>query len=371
MFDIFKIEENWVVFNDLFSKNYNGDSIRPVAQELRARRPDLKFFFCCKRKNKVKHIDMADEVLVEKSLYANYITSKAKYIISPMGMPRHGEKRKGQILVETWHGSPIKKIYLSRDKKSRKFQRYVKQFANVDLFCNQGDIHAKNLIEALNLNEKSIINCGLPRNDILFNKNDKFKMQLKEKLGLPPDKKVILYCPTWRRYDHKAVLPFSLDNLRKELKDEHVLLMRSHVGKHAWVDEKNNKIDIYDGKFVFNGGEYPDITHLYLISDILISDYSSAIFDFAITRKPQILFIYDYEQYKEEFNLYYDYNSFSPFPKVKNEAELINAIKNYPDIQNNYEDFVSEFLQYENGSAAKNLVDKMFAIDKFVLKGSF
>lgn len=360
---LFKLEENWVVFFDLFSKNHNGDSIRPIAEELRLRCPNMKFFFCCRKKDKVKHIDMADDILVEKSLYFNYVVSKAKYIVSPMGFPNNGKKRKGQILVQTWHGSPIKQLYLSRDKNSKKFQKYARQFASTDLFCNQGDIHAKYLIEALSLNENCIINSGLPRNDILFNTKEDFKAQLKGKLKIPVDKKVILYCPTWRRYDYKAVLPFSLDNLKKELGDEYVLLMRSHVGKHAWVDENNNKVNIFDEKFVFNGGEYPDVTHLYTISDILITDYSSAIFDFALTRKPQILYIYDYEDYKKEFKLYYDYNSFSPFPKVKSETKLIEVIKKYPDIQNAYNDFVNEFLQYEKGNAAKIVVSKMLAIN--------
>lgn len=360
--NLFKIEEKWVVFFDLFSKNYNGDSIRPIAEELRKRHPDFKFYFCCKKKDIVKHIDMADEVIVEKTLRFKYVTSKAKYLISPMGFPNGGKKRKGQVFVQTWHGSPIKKLYLSKDKNSKKFQKYARQFANTDLFCNQGDVHTQYLVEAFNLNEKCIINSGLPRNDILFKDNENLKKRLKAELGLPSDKKVILYCPTWRRYDYKAVIPFSLDNLKKELEDEYALLMRSHVGKHAWIDECGNKINIFDGKFVFNGGEYPEVTHLYAISDILVTDYSSAVFDFAITKKPQILYIFDYEDYKKEFQLYYDYNSFSPFPKVRDEKELIEAIKKYPDIKDEYEKFVNEFLQYEKGNAAKNVVEKMLAI---------
>lgn len=355
---LLKLEENWVVFFDLFSKNGNGDSIRPLAEELRKQRPDMKFFFCDKKKNRLEHIDMADEIITEKTFRFNYVCSKAKYIISPMGFPNGGKKRKGQVFVQTWHGSAIKKLYLSRDSEDKKYKKYAKQFVNTDFFCTQADVHSKNLAEALDLPFDKFVNTGLPRNDILFNATDAFKQNLKKKLGLPEDKKVILYCPTWRRYDYKAQLPFDLAKMKKELGDEYVLLLRSHVGKHTWVDKNNKPIEIFDNEFSFNGGDYPECTHLYVISDLMITDYSSSVFDYAITRKPQILYIYDYEDYKKEFNLYFDYNEFAPFPKPINDEQLIDAIKNYPNINDAYEDFIKNYVSYENGNATKQIIKK-------------
>lgn len=353
----FKIEENWVVFYDLFSKNGNGDSIRPIAEELKKRRPDMKFFFCDKKKARLNHIDQADEIITEKTLKFNYICSKAKYIISPMGFPNGGKKRKGQIFVQTWHGSPIKKLYLSRDKDNKKYKKYVKQFEKTDVFTMQGKKTAKLLQEALNLSEKCFLNCGLPRNDILFKANENFKNDLKKELGLPLDKKIIFYCPTWRKSNYKAVLPFDLKIFKEQLQDEYVMLIRSHVGKHKWVDSNGNFVDIFDNEFSFNGGNYPEVTHLYLISDILISDYSSSVFDFALTRKPEILYIYDYEEYKNNFGLYFDYEGFTPFLKARNQEELLYALKSCNVDQVGYNRFIEEYLEYENGAAAKQVVD--------------
>lgn len=354
---LLKIEENWVVFFDLFSKNGNGDSIRPIAEELKKRRPDMKFFFCDKKKKRLKYIEMADEIITEKTLRFKYVCSKAKYIISPMGFPDGGKKRDGQIFVQTWHGSPIKKLYLSRDKNKKKYKKYARQFENTDVFTMQGQKTAELLQEALNLPEKCFLNCGLPRNDVLYKADDEFKTRLKQKLGLPLDKKIIFYCPTWKRYDYKTILPFDIDYLKRDLQDEYVLLIRSHVGLHQWVDENNNPVNIFDNEFVFNGGTYPEVTHLYLISDILISDYSSAIFDFALTRKPEILYIYDYEEYKNEFGLYFDYEKSLPFPKAKNQEELLVAIKNCNTDKDCCEKFVEQYLEYENGTATKQVVD--------------
>ena len=219
---LFKIEDNWVVFFDLFSKNGNGDSIYPIAQELRKRRPDMKFFFCDTKRSRKKHIEMADEIITEKTLKFKYVCAKAKYIVSPMAFPRM-KKRKGQIFIQTWHGSPLKMLYLSKDPENKKYQKYAELFAETDIFCSQADIHNKNLAEAFNLNIDKIANTGLPRNDILFTADDNFKANLKKELGLPDNKKVLFYCPTWRRYDRKVILPFDLMILKEKFKNKRII----------------------------------------------------------------------------------------------------------------------------------------------------
>ena len=358
---MFKLEENWVVFFDLFSTNNNGDSIKPVAEELRKQRPDLKFFFCC-HKNQKKNIELADEILINKSFKFKYVCMKAKYIISNMGFPNKRFKRNGQVFIQIWHGSPIKKLYLSKDKTDKRYKKHikdVKQYKKTDVFCLQGEYFRKIFEEAFNLKSEQLAGTGLPRNDILFKDDKLFDQNFKKQLKLPDNKKIILYCPTWRRYDHKALLPFDLQYLKKELADEFVLLMRSHVGKHKWTNENNEPINIFDNEFCFNGGEYPDVTDLYRISDILISDYSSAVFDFALTRKPEILYIYDYQDYKKEFGLYFDYNNFAPFPTPRTQEELVNAIKNYPEISVQYEGFVNKYCEYETGCSTQNVISEM------------
>ena len=359
---LLKIEDNWVIFFDLFSKSGNGDSVYPVAQELRKRRPDMKFFFCTNPKNKKDFIEMADEILVEKSLRFKYVCAKAKYMVSPMGFPRM-KKRKGQVLVQTWHGSPLKKLYLSKDAANKKYLKYTRNFRDTDMFCSQGDFHNGNLAEAFNLKSEQIMNTGVPRNDILFSADEKFKTDLKKELGLPCDKKVLFYCPTWRRYDRKSVLPFDLQALKEKLGDKYCILIRSHVGKHIWVDENNKQIKLFDNEFSFDGGNYPEVTHLYLISDVLISDYSSSIFDFAITGKPQIFYAYDLEEYEAEFGLYFNYKDFIIGDLCTNTAELTDAVISLDQYdekyRKKYKTFQTQYLPAEKGTASKQVVDFM------------
>lgn len=359
--NLFKIEENWVIFYDMFSKNGNGDSIRPLAEEIRKRYPDMKFFFCTKSKKKyrLKHIDMADEILVKDSLRFKYVCSKAKYIITSMGYPNKGKKRNGQVFVATWHGSPLKRTFLALNKTNKKYIKYAKQFENTDIFPLQGEEHREFMKETFDLKDSMLICSGFPRNDILFNHDESFKSELKQKLGLPQDKKVILYMPTWRKFDYKAILPLDLKLMKEKLSKDYVLLMRSHMGKHKWVDENNHPIEIFDNEFVFDGGSYPESTHLYLITDIFISDYSSAVYDFAVTKKPEILYIYDEEEYCKKFGLFYKMSDFSPFPKARNSEELINAVLNLNIDEKEYQDFIDKFANYEKGNAAEQIVDKM------------
>lgn len=351
---ILKLKENWVVFYDLFSKNGNGDSIKPIAEELRRQKPEYKFFFVSKT---LKQIDMADEIIKPHTLRFNYILARAKYLISPMGFPKN-KKREGQIWVQTWHGTPLKKLYLSRED-TKKFRKDVKQFAQADFFCASCDFCHEAFKEALLLKEEQFINSGLPRNDILINHNPELINEVKQKLGIPHNKKVLFYCPTWRRYDYKATLPMNLEKMKSELAEDYCLLIRSHVGKHQWVDENNNPIEVNDNEFCFNVAEYPEIAHLYLISDVLITDYSSAMFDFGILNRPQIFYAYDLEQYKKEFQLYFDYNAIIPGAMAVNTEELINCVKNSEDFSQKQNEFKEKFCKYEKGNASKIIVDAM------------
>lgn len=365
--NFFKLENSWILFYDLFSKNYNGDSIRPIAEEIRQQMPDAKLFFVCSNKNKVNNIDMADEVLVENSLKFKYVCNKAKYIISPMAFPKI-KKRKGQVFVQTWHGSPLKKLYLSRNKNDKHNLRYASRFADTDIFCSQGEIHNKHLAEALNLNKSQIYNTGLPRNDILFKDTTDLIKSIKNQLGLPDNKKVLFYCPTWRRADRKAQLPFNLKKLKENFANEYVILIRSHVGKHSWVDENDNPISIFDNEFSFDGGSYPEVTHLYAVSDVLITDYSSSFFDYAITNKPQIFYAYDLEDYTNTQGLYFDYKDIVPGDIPTNTDELIESIKTLPKYYEKYgsklEEFRNKYIEAEKGDATKQVIDFMLKIGK-------
>ena len=149
------------------------------------------------------------------------------------------------------------------------------------------------MITYFNAREENLLWCGRPREDELLFLTKADAGKIKQTLGIPVGKKVILYMPTWREY---GIKPLNKKVWETTLGNDYVILLRSHhfskdklTGDNdtAWIDVST----------------YPDVNHLYLIADYLISDYSSAFFDYGLLGKPMICFAYDYEQYEQSNGL--------------------------------------------------------------------
>ena len=143
-FDLFKLEENSVLLYDAFSKEGIGDSLLPIAEELKRSHPDIKIIASCKKMVDKKDLPFVDEIVLNKTLKMKYYAAKVKYIVSVLGWPFKNWKRKNQIFVQIWHGSPLKKLYLSKDKTNKRYIKYTSKYRFADIFCSQGEVHNKN-----------------------------------------------------------------------------------------------------------------------------------------------------------------------------------------------------------------------------------
>ena len=206
-----------------------------------------------------------------------------------------------------------------------------------------------------------ILDSGFPRNDVLFKRNNlKSINYIKNSYNLPQDKKVILYAPTWRDdefyengiYKYSSKIDFDL--LKNELSDTHILLVKLHYLVKDSADWSN-----YDG-FIYQCDQSCDIQELYLISDILVTDYSSVMFDYSIIKRPMIIYAYDYEKYRDNlrgfyFNIYEEF----PGPIVENTPDLIDSIQNYDckEYEKKYKRFVDKFTNFDDGNASSRIVD--------------
>lgn len=211
-----------------------------------------------------------------------------------------------------------------------------------------------------------MLETGYPRNDILYCNNQKQKIQeIKEELNLPLDKKVILYAPTWRDdefYGHaqyKFTLKLDLEKMRRKLGDEYVIILRTHYFIADFLD-----LSEYDG-FAYNLSKYDDIARLYLISDVLITDYSSVFFDYANLRRPMLFFTYDLEKYRSVLRGFYmDVEKELPGPMLFDTDEVIHAVENLEEVQKKYHDkyevFCSKYCAWEDGRAAEKVVNAVF-----------
>ena len=253
-------------------------------------------------------------------------------------------KNKKAKYVQTWHGTPLKKLALDMEymdmNGSQDIERYHQEFRDNSLLwqylISQNPFSSEIFRSAFDF-KGEMLEIGYPRNDILINRNNAEDIdEIKGRFNIPKDKKIILYAPTWRdnqyhdNNEYKFATEMDFDKMHKELGDEYVLAIRLHPNYANFCDEEHpidlealcEKHDIID----FTG--YKDEQKLLLLSDILIADYSSIMVDYTILKKPIILFAYDLDDYlNKERGFYFDYKENVPGKIVYDMDELIDSIK--------------------------------------------
>ena len=303
------------------------------------------------------------------SLKYHKMMATSKYWVINTRQPARLVKRPGQVLLSTWHGTPLKKlgfdmgnIYLNNPRTK---DTYIRDSSMWDYFVSPNQFSTPILKRAFAY-EGEMLETGYPRNDILYNADESMVNQIKENLNLPSDKKIILYAPTWRdddAYDVAKVkfkLRLELDKLEKAVGDEYIVLVRTH---YLITDS-----DVGDyGDFAVDVSKYDDIAELYLVSDILITDYSSVFFDYANLRRPILFYTYDLDKYENELRGFYiDIHSEVPGPLLRTTEEVIDALNNIDEIASQYsekyDEFYERFCSIEDGNASKRIFEKVWDI---------
>jgi len=263
---------------------------------------------------------------------------------------------KNTLYVNTWHGTAIK--YIGRDcsASGQEFNSKVRR-AVADIMTAQGEYDVKVFSKAFGLSENQIYLTGLPRNDVLVkdNKSD-IITRLKREMGLNDDRKILLYAPTFREYDGmhnwKQIQPFNLEEWENWLGKDYVLLIRGH----QVVQEM---LGVTENGFVKNVTSYPNLNDLMLVSDILISDYSSIVFDYSVLEKPIFCYVYDYDKYTQIRGTYFDIRKELSY--AENEDELIHKIQdiNWASEKDKVLKFKDKFVQ-QYGSASEKVLDIIY-----------
>ena len=266
-------------------------------------------------------------------------------------------KKKSTICFNTWHGTTIKKMGNDIQDDNLSFRGMNHVSADVMLAQSQYDINI--FSQAFEIPKERFYCIGLPRNDILVNYKREDALLVRKKLGIPEDKKILLYAPTFREYttgkEKEVILhiPISLDYWQQRLEKEYVVLFRAHyeVAKHMDVSGYSAFIDV---------SSYHCLNDLMIVSDALISDYSSIFFDYSIMHKPMYCFAYDYEEYIENRGMYLDLKKELPCVMHKEEESLIDEIVN--NTNNNLEKikiFQNKYVA-ECGDAARKSCDILY-----------
>ena len=304
------------------------------------------------------------------------LLSKAKYWIFNFRAPEWWLPKKDQVYVQCWHGTPLKRLgfdlensdnAMNSTKEIRK--KYISDTKRFKYFLSPCAFSSEKFISAWNMKaygkEDSIIELGYPRNDYLSNYKKEEISQIRKKLGLEcTEKKILLYAPTWRDNQHQSGVgyvyenPVDFDYLKEQLGEEYIILFRAHYLVASLFD-----FEKYKG-FVYDVSQYDDINELYVVSDLLATDYSSVFFDYAILERPMIFYMYDLADYRDNVRGFYLDLSELPGPIVENDIDFVQAVKavDKTDVNNDIKVFNQRFNSYNDGKAARRVIAKLFDV---------
>ena len=249
------------------------------------------------------------------------IALKSKYWITNSAIERGLKfKKKKTIYINTWHGSAIKAGGVDIDKKNYRFNH-----SQYDYMYAQSKFDVDTFSHIFEVPRDRFALVGLPRNDELALTTKKRVKEIKKRIGVPLNKKVILYAPTFREYNRRnnkviGGLPISLEKWKNVLGDDYCLILRAHY-------EVSNSFDIENDGFAYDFTNYEKLNELLMISDVLISDYSSIMIDYSILERPIFAYTYDLEEYKRNRGLNINLDNEIPNGCIKDENELIKRIK--------------------------------------------
>ena len=324
-----KTDDNMILYVVYGGQRYD-DSPRFVYEYLRSNEKYQRYkhiwAFVDPEKMKIEKIPVDNMVRIDTIKYY-IIALKAKYWVTNSSASRGlNFKKDNTVNIMFQHGTAgIKKLDADINEGNKSFS--IKSKERFDYIFIQGKKEEEILKRAWSINGDNLYNIGLPRNDELAHYTQDKVEEIKRKLGIPKGKKVLLYAPTFREYNLDSRMnpylkpPISFGKWKRELQDNYVLLITAHYEVAKLLDVPDQ-----DG-FVINAFKYPYINDLMIVSDYLISDYSSIIFDYSILGRPVLSFAYDYDSYVNERGVYPGYEELFSKGIIRTEEELIDAIK--------------------------------------------
>jgi CDP-glycerol glycerophosphotransferase len=310
-----------------------------------------------------------DAVLVRRHGWRYwYELARAGFWVDNQGFPAAATRRPGTRYLQTWHGTPLKlmgyespSLELGPPSEREVFARSVSRWTDLTV---QGRFDEETFARAFR-HPARVLRTGLPRNDRLVaaaTRPDQHEIDaIRHRLELPTDRRIALYAPTFRDYlrttGQPFAFPFRLDPMREQIGHGWMLLVRSHYLDAIEVRSQHLT-------FARDVSQYPDVTELMLAADVLITDYSSIMFDFALLRRPMLFHVADLETYEVARGTYFDLRSVAPGPCVTTQSEVVDWLRDpetwHAKYEKEYDAFVDRFCSFASPDAADAVVREMF-----------
>ena len=312
-----------------------------------------------------------------------WVFARGTYFVNNGNFPQSYVKRKGQVHIQTTHGTPLKYLGLDMrkspiaakafDPRTTQARGREKAPASPDDAANEIFVKLNERVSrwdyALSSNEFSsdalrsgfpgeykILEFGYPRNDRLVNATPADIAARRERLGITSDQTAVLYAPTFRELEGDPSLRIDFDELIKGVSDEFVFIVRAHY--MAKLSPATQQL-IAEGRII-DGSTVSEVSDLYLVADILITDYSSVMFDYAILNRPIVIFADDWDRYRNTRGTYFDLLESPPGAVARNQPELVEIFANLTyrsaENQQRLKEFHERFCAFDDGHAAERVV---------------
>ncbi len=351
----------WFVYRGLFA-----DNPRAVYDALLARRgPVDRHRWICTAKTQDSFPPGIEPVLFGTPEAVAALES-ADLVVGNDCISLNWTKKAGATYLQTWHGTPLKRIHHDIPNAPEGWLlKPDRDVARWDLLLSPNAPTTERLRHAFRY-QGPIHETGYPRNDVLCRPDrDEVRARVRAELGIPDGVTAVLYAPTWRddlvlsgAGTPQVQLPLDLDALAARLGSDHVLLLRLH-------SIVSDRLELEPGSPVVDVSDRPESGELYLAADVLVTDYSSAMFDFGVTGKPMLFFTYDLEHYRDDLRGFYvDLAEIAPGPLLRTSDELVAAIADIDgviaDHAGSYARFRETFCALEDGHATERVLDLLF-----------
>lgn len=371
LFQKLPIQKNLVLFESFLGRGYS-DNPKALYQTLKRQRPELTLVWIFAKEPTADVKAVCPNWVLRNSPKYYYYMARAQYWIFNTRQPLSLKKRRATTYLQTWHGTPLKRLGLDMEEvhmagtTTEQYKKNFYQQAQEWDYLLSPNTYSSEIFKRAFGFSGILLESGYPRNDLLYapDRNQQAET-IKRKLDVPPNKKVILYAPTWRddefvtKGQYRFNLQLDLQQMQERLGQDYIVLLRMH-----YLIAEHLDLDAYAG-FAYDVSSYGDIAELYLISDLLITDYSSVFFDFAHLNRPMLFFTYDLEKYASILRgFYFDFEAVVPGPLLKESNQVIDYIEDIETQSKQYADkykvFQEQFCGLDDGKASQRVIDTLF-----------
>ncbi|HEY7629408.1 MAG TPA: bifunctional glycosyltransferase family 2 protein/CDP-glycerol:glycerophosphate glycerophosphotransferase [Thermoleophilaceae bacterium] len=337
---------------------YRGYSCNPRAIYERARElvPDIHGVWVVNTDGASSIPDGVDYVMGGSPDYFDLI-ARASWFVNNVNFPNNMVKREGQVHVMTHHGTPLKKMGL--DLQVERGAALLRRCARWDYSVSQNAFTTP-IWERVYPTRYESLETGFPRNDALANATDEDVARVREALGIEPGRRVVLYTPTHREYLEDYVPVLDLAAVADGLGDDWLVLARAHY----FYESDEAMRELHRAGRLMDVSKHPSIEDLCIAADVLVTDYSSIMFDYAVLDRPIVIHAPDWDEYRTRRGTYFDLMSERPGPITTSEAELVEALRSGEEDVRARAEFRAKFCYLEDGHAAERVVRRVFLGEK-------